>query len=874
MKMILKQVILAISVIMLVILQSCNMTAQTLEQSFRDPPDSAKCWVYWWWMHGWIDEAGIRADLDHMQEVGISGALVFQAGGGKTPFKTEFLSERWQELFRYAVEQAALRDIEIGLNLCDGWNAGGPWISEEFGVVGYTPKYQKTTMGAQRGREVDPYHAKAMDLHWKHTVENILSNAGEAWCEQYVGSTFKYTHIDSWERGYPTESPVLADEFLKRRQYPLGSESGERYDEDFHRTLTEIWAENYYQRLSELSNARGLQTHSEAGGWEYSKLLDALRYVGEQDIAMCEYWSRPTRGFTGKLRQVSYPRGGKKFPSEYPLEYHDHVKTTASAAHIYGKQIVQAEAYTLWAPGGGYDNFTMTFWEMKDIGDRAFCQGLNRNVFHHMIAQAGEGLKPGYVWTNVGFDYLRTNSLWPMGRAALMYKSRVQHLLQQGHYVADFLYFHGNHVPVTMPSSVFLSPKLPEGTQADLVNAHALLTRAQARDGRIVFPDGQSYAYLVLCKSALKTLYAEAPVDPTDALSTVVMEKLHALVDGGVTLIGPPPSRSFGVVVDPESEAQFERIRTALWGDAPAESGNRTVGAGRVIWGHSLEKVAAMDALSPDLEIVEDAATKALPDTVKTEQFGPGFDYIHRTIDELDVYFVANLRQVGAGGKFTFRDSQAPQIWDPVTGEVYNVSKYEKVDGGRVALNLAFEPRQSLFVVFGNAELSHPEYHYNQFRFTETVEGPWEVAFDPTWGGPESITFPELIDWTTHSKNGIKYYSGTARYKTTFELPAYLEETDRPVYLNLGTVKEMAEVSVNGESLGIVWTAPFQIDISSALKSGANTLEIDVCNVFSNRMVGDKLLGENYTTTNSKVGDQLYPSGLLGPVKLGLPEKP
>ena len=858
-----------IQIFIAVVLLPLSLHAQSLEQSFRNPPDTAKCWVYWWWMHGWIDEAGIRADLDHMKEVGISGALVFQAGGGETPFKTEFLSDRWQELFRYAVEQAALRDIEIGLNLCDGWDAGGPWVTPEYSMITEKGGYRKNTMGSVRGNEIDPYNAAAMDHHWKHTVGKILDEAGEAWVKKYVGSTFKYTHIDSWERGYPNTSRVMAEEFSERRGYALGSEAGARYDEDFHRTLTEIWADNYYGRMTERSHALGLQTHAEAGGWEKSALLDAVRYFGAQDIVMSEYWSRATREGRG-LRQVTYPGGVKN----YPLKYHDHLKTSAAAAHVYGKKIVQAEAYTLWAPGGGYVNFSMGFWEMKDIGDRAFCLGMNRNVFHHMIAQTGEGVQPGYTWTGVGSDYLRTNSLWPMGKAVLEYKNRAQYLLQQGTYVADFLYFHGNHVPVTMPSTFFIKPALPAGYDADLVNAHALLTRASVKNERIVFPDGQSYKYLVLRKGELKTLYSKKPVSPTDALTVNVMKKLHDLVKGGVTLIGPPPSRSFGVVKNPDDETRFDQYRQALWGETPGTSGMRKLGSGRVIWGMDLAQVVEKDQILPDLEIMESAATQALPATVKTESFGPGFGSIHRRFEGQDIYFVANLRTVAADGTFIFRNSGPLQIWDPIDGAIYDAPAAVLQEDGRTRIALNFEPRQSLFVVFGNENKAGRDYHHNRFVFDEPIEGAWRVSFDPEWGGPESIEFPKLSDWTKHENPGIKYYSGTARYRKTFDLPVKLRNSDQPVYLNLGTVKEIAEVRLNGERVGIVWSAPFQIDISSFVKDTGNVLEIDVANVFANRILGDSVLKENYTTTNAKVSEQLFPSGLLGPVKLGSPGEP
>ena len=189
-----------------------------------------------------------------MKNMGISGALVFHAGPAenKTPFTTEFMSPRWRELFRYAVEQAALRDIEIGLNLCDGWNAGGPWITEQYAM---STKHKTKSAAGTPGFELDAFNPAAMDLHWENIIGKLIDEAGPKWRDQYVGKTFKYTHIDSWEGGDPMSSPVLAAEFKARRGYELGSNNGIRYTEDFDLTRMELWADNYYGRLTEKSHA-------------------------------------------------------------------------------------------------------------------------------------------------------------------------------------------------------------------------------------------------------------------------------------------------------------------------------------------------------------------------------------------------------------------------------------------------------------------------------------------------------------------------------------------------------------------------------------------------------------------------------------------
>ena len=831
----------------ILLVSACNNEASDEAVSasdFLNPPDPYKTWVYWWWLKGWIDEEGIRADLDHMKNMGISGALVFNAGpsNNHTPFSTEFMSPRWRQLFRYAVEQAALRNIEIGLNMCDGWNAGGPWITQEYAM---STGHKIKASGGMSGFELDSYNPAAMDLHWESIMGKIIDEAGEEWCDKYVGKTFKYTHIDSWEGGDPMSSPVLAEEFKARRGYELGSKSGIRYTEDFDLTRAELWADNYYGRLSEKSHALNMQTHSEAGGPSrplYHYMGDMLRNYGSQDIVMGEFWSRED-GVRMKFHNEERTSN---------LEIEDLIKSASSAAHIYGKTIVQAEAFTKIQK-----NFTRSFWDLKDVGDRAFCQGLNRNVLCFMVAQAGGGVKPGYTWRDVGMEFPRTMTYWPMGKAWIDYLNRCHYLLQQGTFEADFLYFHGIRGPVAMPAKFHMNPAKPDGYDCDMVNAHALLTRASAKDKRVSFPDGQSYSYLVL------------RADNTDALTPAILAKLLDLVSGGVTLIGHPPERIYGYEGYPASDEDFERLKADIWGQNPGTSGSRALGSGRVIWGPGLEDVVKEDSLAPDLEIVEDKATAALPDSVMSGLINPGFDYVHRKIGDMDVYFLANLRKASAAGDFTFRSHGRPQVWDPIDGSIQEISEYTKVGDNRSKISLNFEARQSLFVVFGSSEKADEPYHNNAFVFDHSISGPWNVAFDTAWGGPSDVEFNSLMDWTDHSNDGIKYYSGTASYTKTFDLPRDLRGGKSPVYLDLGTVKDMAEVTLNGTDQGVVWCEPFRLEITGAVKDRGNVLKIKVVNKWSNRLMGDEILNQSYATGNASHGTKLYSSGLLGPVKLG-----
>lgn len=246
--------------------------------------------------------------------------------------------------------------------------------------------------------------------------------------------------------------------------------------------------------------------------------------------------------------------------------------------------------------------------------------------------------------------------------------------------------------------------------------------------------------------------------------------------------------------------------------------------------------------------------------------------YSHRRTDRRDIYFVANTTDRKVNANCVFRATRGnPQLWDPVTAAIRALPQFnrrEKV----TAVPLTFEPQQSFFVVFprtgpSRAPASAGRVNVPGTEAVATLEGPWEVAFDPRWGGPETVTFPRLRDWTKRPEPGIRYYSGMATYRNVFDAPAL---PGTRAYLDLGTVHEMAAVSLNGKRLGVVWCAPWRVDITEALKAKDNRLEITVANLWRNRLLGDRNVPEKKRFTRTalryRARGELLPSGLIGPV--------
>lgn len=945
--------------------------AGVLESAFRSPPHSAGTWVYWWWPSGYVSEEGIVRELNEMKGKGISGALIFHAVSGPTPGHTPFMSDAWRGYFRFAVEEAAKRNITITLNVCEGWNAGGPWIDQDhasarlqhaairlqgpklvdtalpslptalhpgglfvfaweetdgvcdsksfldlssgvegsgrlrwdapagswvvvrFGTYvspqGYVKFNNHPDWNKERYFEANEMDADAMRIHFDHTakvlIEDVRALAG-------LDKTFTHLHIDSGETGHPDWSRNFVEDFTRLRGYdprPFlaaragltvdGAEVTARFLEDYARTQGDLVAENYYGGLARLAARHGLGTHSEAAGYQ-KPTADALRAMGVNDIAMSEFWSRNGAGYIHQVAQAQ-------------LRYHDGIKNAAAAAHTFGRKIVQAESFTYM----GRMDFTTPLHDLKDIGDRAFCQGLNRNVLCYFMHQAEcEASMPGYTWPYVGMPFTVNETWWDLSGAWFDYLNRCQYLLQAGKPVGDFCYYQGEWIPSYIPAKWAMDPSLPQGFDCDAVSTRILIEEARiGASGRLVLPGGARYRYLVLNQAGawakppreLSGMHAWDQPMVTEwprvasgkplALSPATLERLHALVQQGLTLVGPPPTRAIGLSGYPGSDHAVQTMAKEVWGFDHGAKGWRSVGKGRVIWGHPLAEIAEKDSLRRQMSYVEDAATAALPLPVETESKMPdpnGFDWIHRRSDGADIYFVANLRNAEAGGRFTFRvgANLQPELWDPTTGIVRDLYESES-RGNQITVPLKFAPHGSYFIVFrrprvgGSASPNFP-----QASVAAELTGNWSVDFEPSRRGPGQVTFSALRDWRDHSDEGIRHYSGIATYRKDFSLSPEAIQGRTRFLLDLGRVEVIARVRLNGDNCGTAWTAPWQVDITDALRPGENALVVEVGNLWKNRLLADAALPaeERITKTNSppRPGEKPVPSGLLGPVRI------
>ena len=520
------------------------------------------------------------------------------------------------------------------------------------------------------------------------------------------------------------------------------------------------------------------------------------------------------------------------------------LREAASANHIYGKKITACESFTSVGPHWEESPFSL-----KATGDQAFCDGLNRVAFHTASLSPSLTAKPGYtMWA--GTHYEPGITWWNQTPALNAYLSRCSYLLQQGLFAADALIYQGDKSGYSHVLKTVL-PTLGEGYDYDKCNTEVLLTRLSVKDGRIVLPDGMSYRVLVLPDH----LPMQLPV----------LEKIDSLLKDGATVVGPRPTKMFGKPLLPGDGEKFDALVNRLWASSSAPGATESRhGAGRLVWGKTARQVLRELGVGPDFE------QKGLSDA-------GAMDWIHRTLpDGAEIYFVTSRWETPESVEGSFRVSgKQPELWNPVTGKIRDATAFRQ-ENGRTMVPLEFDPCGSVFVIFRkpiDAKISGTTAsNYPALTPRLELEGAWDVAFDPKWGGPANVRFATLTDWTKHAQDGIRFYSGTAVYRKTFTLPAP-PENGRQLILDLGEVRELAEVRLNGQNLGVVWTRPARVNITNAVKAGDNQLEVSVVNLWPNRLIGDAPLPtkERFTETNMRkfiTTSPLLSSGLLGPVQI------
>lgn len=719
-----------------------------------------------------------------------------------------------------AVPSADVHDLSTKL-APDGtltWDVpAGEWIIQRTGM---TPTGTKNSPASPEGQglEVDKMNHELAQKHFDAFLGQLLKRMPEA-----DRKALTRVVADSYEMGSQNWTDGLAENFQQQYGYDpklwlpvlsgriVGSAAeSERFLWDLRRLVADRVATDYVGGLRDASNKAGLGLWLENyGHWGFPG--EFLKYGSRSDRIGGEFW------VTGDLGSVE-------------------CRDASSCANTYGKPFVSAESFTGGPP---FQNAPGAF---KARGDWSFCEGINHRVLHVCIQQPDDTKVPG-INAPWGTEFNRHNTWFEQGKAWVDYDRRCCWLLQQGWRETDVAYFIGEDTP---KMSGIRKPELPPGRDFDYINAEVIEKNLTVNNGLLTLPHGVTYQMLVLPEQT--TMRPE------------LLRKIRELVNAGATIVGKPPTQSPSLQNFPVCDNEVRQLSAEIWGDADLSvSGERKLGKGRVVWGKNLPEVFTGTAVSPDIEFRGAAGDAKLL-------------FTHRTSPDADIYFVSNQQSREEKVNCVFRASgRQPELWNAVTGEFKQLPEWSE-DAGRITVPLVFAPKQSWFVVFrqqGTPGKTAAK-NFPEVKSLVALSGSWEVAFDSKWGGPEHADFQQLADWISRPEEGIKYYSGRASYRKNFELPKL---SGMQLMLDLGDVRDLATVRLNGKELVTLWTAPWQVDITSAAKVGTNNLEIVVVNPWNNRLVGDgKLPPAQRRTSLSlntiKPNTPLQSAGLLGPVTI------
>lgn len=915
-------------------------TPQSVRAGFLNPPRAARPKVYWWWLNGAVDTTRLREELRAIKAAGLGGVDLFEIGvnatnnsDGRIPAGPPFMGPESLAAIVMAIREATRLDLELGLNLASSWNAGGSWTRpehaakslyvsrqrfstpalatpvtltfpelprldnrnrplfierrpdgrpvyhEEVAVLAlpagasapldtaqilnvsqyFDPQSERLTWSAppgdweihryvcansgealklpspnSRGPIIDHFDSSATRAHFQYFIDRLKPHLGD-----FRKTALKNLYLASYEATGVVWTATLPREFEKLHGYslhkflpalfaqvPMNATLRNRANDDLTRTLSELLITNHYRKGREIANAEGLLLISEAGGPGkplHNVPVEALKALGSLDVPRGEFWHR-YQYFDIDSTDIMWL-----------------VKEIAAAAHLYGRRMVEEEAFT------SFEHWREGPADLKPLADRAFCEGMNRVVIHGFPHNPPGTGYPGISY-HAGTHFNDKRVWWPKIKPFNDYLARISHVLQETDFVADVLYYYGDQVPN------FVAPKntrfrVGPGYDYEVINSDVLLRELTVREGKIILPSGARFSVLAL--------------DSASRVSTAVAGKLRQLSRQGAIIVGWP---------------------------TPA---NRPVADKTPV----LNRLRAL-GLTPDFDA------------------GPGtdreFDYIHHRRDDLDVYLVRNATDRWLSRECTFRQSgKIPERWDPVTGHIAPIDVY-RFSGPGTRLPITFPPNGAYFIVFrsGRAvpaftglapgkdgQLPHTDYTTQGLRGLDSVplrligkqgrvlihsgltkipiRTEWRLRFPANWGAPDSVQFPELRSWTESEVPGIRYFSGIATYESTFAVDASAQ-ADEHITLNLGDVREVAEVWLNDQPLGTTWTKPHRLDVTRLIRRGENKLRVEVANTWSNRLTGDALRGETFTSTPIRQGVKgqtwdrlpLIQSGLLGPVVL------
>lgn len=675
------------------------------------------------------------------------------------------------------------------------------------------------------GLEVDKFDGPAVRRYLDHYIGMYKDAAGA----DLIGKRGVQAILtDSIEVGAANWTPAMVAQFQRLRGYDptpwlpalTGTIVGSRADSDkflydYRRTLADLMASEHYGTVATVAHEHGLKVYGEALEAGRPSLGDDMSMRRHADIPMSAMWTHS--------RQAG----------PQPSHVAD-IKGAASVAHIYGQNLVAAESLTS----------SLSYWDhapayLKRIIDLEFVNGVNRPVIHTSVHQPVDDKVPGLSLFIFG-QYFNRHEAWAeLARPWVDYIARNALMLQQGRNLADVGYVYGEEGPLTALYEKQQVADAPRANAYDFVSNDALRAALANEGGDLVSPGGARYRALYLGGSSRK-------------MTLGTLQRLAALVEGGATVIGPRPEGDPGLGSD---AAAWKALADKLWSGGEATS----FGKGQVLASTDIAAALAKIGVAPDFRFTGGQDGAAIP-------------FLHRKLADGDSYFLVNQKDRTETIEAHFRvTGKAPELWDAQTGKARPVSY--RIENGETVVPLVLAADDSVHVVFRKPaaapSLTVPAPANTMLA---RVDGPWTVAFQPGRGAPASATLAKLAPLDENADAGIKYFSGIATYSTDLAAPHGWKK-GRPLWLDLGEAREVAEVLVNGKSAGYAWRAPYRVDVGAVMKPGRNRLEVRVANLWVNRLIGDAQPGVTGKVTWTALPTYtakapLRRSGLIGPVTL------
>ncbi|UOE46593.1 hypothetical protein MTO98_19505 [Mucilaginibacter sp. SMC90] len=715
------------------------------------------------------------------------------------------------------IDPAQVRDISNFVNTKGelNWTAPpGNWTIMRIGHVN-SGKKNGPAPPEGTGWECDKLSANGADAQFAGYIGHLSGGDGPLKNGLLTGML-----MDSWECGSQTWTSNMEAEFEQRTKYPLrkwlpalmgyvltDQETTFSFLRDWKGVINDLFTNNFYGRMATLAKQNNLSISYETSAGDVFP-GDLLEYYKFADVPMCEFWQPMTPGFVGSLNFKP-------------------IKPCASAARLYGKLRVAAEAFT---------SFDLTYdeqWQMlKEIANVNMAEGVTHLVYHtYTHNPRTDFLPPGTSFgAHIGTPFLRGETWWKHMPYLNAYFARCSYLLERGKPISDVLWYLGDEIDHKPDQNA----PFPAGFKYDYCNPDILLNRLSVTNGMITTPEGITHKVLWLPQ--------------TTHMLPQTLKKLNSLIRAGAIVIGNAPKQPGTLVGGKDAQLQFNTMVKNIWGDGTVK-GLRHVGKGIVISGTSLSSALNELKMAPDVS-------------------GDTTMWVHRKIEGADWYFVAAPKGKAFKGTVSFRTTGNAEIWDPVNGSIKAIAAQK--NGHRTSVNLDLPQAGSCFVVFRH-DNNIEKVPATTLASTQAIGNNWTLEFPDGWGAPQSVQLSELKPWKDIDMPAEgKSFSGTVAYTTTFE--AGKADTSNNYILNLGNVAMIAKVIVNGKDAGTVWAAPYQLDITKVLVPGKNTLKVEVTSTWFNRLVYDAGQPEDkrktWTIEGPSKDNALRVSGLLGPVTL------